>query len=73
MVSLISEYVANVDGLALRILAVRILGLGKTRVYRFYSELYGLAENKNAAGFMTKISFYPRSPMERLRFMVLDY
>jgi GDPmannose 4,6-dehydratase len=61
------EYVANVDGLgALRILeAVRILGLEKkSRIYQAStSELYGLAENKNAKGFYDENSpFYPRSP-----------
>jgi GDP-D-mannose dehydratase len=77
MVSLILEYVANVDGLGtLRILGGSILGLTKkTRVYQASTELYGgLAENKNAAGFMTKALLSTHVLlMERLRFMVLDY
>jgi GDPmannose 4,6-dehydratase len=39
------------------------------------SELYGgLAENKNAAGFMTKSSpFYPRSPYGAAKIYGFDY
>jgi GDPmannose 4,6-dehydratase len=53
------EYVANVDGLGtLRILeAVRFARFNKEKksLSASTSELYGgLAENKNAAGFMTK-------------------
>jgi GDPmannose 4,6-dehydratase len=33
----------------------------------------GLAENKNAAGFMTKTPFYPRSPYGAAKIYGFDY
>ncbi len=56
------EYVGNADGLGtLRLLeAIRILGLGKTRVYQAStSELYGLVQEIPQS---EKTPFYPRSP-----------